>query len=68
MFKINAEKIAKELIDKFLHVNRFAENSEGYFASIHTAKECALIACDLLKEHNKDLDIESIKIEINKYE
>lgn len=68
MFKIDPEKIAKELIDKFMFVNRFAENSEGYYASIHTAKECAIIACDFLNEYNKELDIDSIKIEINKYE
>ena len=65
---MNSEIIAKELIDKFLHVNRFAENSEGYFASIHTAKECALILLDFIEKNNKDLNIKEIKIEINKYE
>lgn len=74
---MNYEEKAKELIDKYLHINRFEETEQGYYSNINAAKESAILALEFSKEFitgdldeafDKFLAIEEIKKQINKYE
>ena len=71
---MSAKDKAIELIEKYQYAVRFDESETGYFANMHSVKECALIAVD---EILNELDLQNhllrsywydVKQEIENYE
>ena len=53
---MSAKDKAIELITKYQYAVRFDESETGYFANMHSVKECALIAVD---EILNELDLQN---------
>lgn len=59
---MTAKEKAIELITKYQYAVRFDESETGYFANMHSVKECALIAVDeIIKEcwDHREIDLQA---------
>jgi hypothetical protein len=75
---MSAKDKAIELITKYQYAVRFDESETGYFANMHSVKECALIAVDEMIDFRNALYINEgslahqwlldVKQEIENYE
>ena len=54
---MSAKDKAIELITKYQYAVRFDESETGYFANMHSVKECALIAVDEMLDFRNALYI-----------
>jgi hypothetical protein len=53
---------AKELIIKYQYAVRFDESETGYFANMHSVKECALI---LVNENIETLEVLNLDFDVS---